>query len=108
MDDGERYSNTVTLILVSLFGLLLVLTSISCIFCSSLHNIWCWRRSRKLLDKLQLSRVSRGPEPGPSVLDTGALMSAGSCDTFLPPGGPGPRDHFLATSCQTQVILAPL
>ena len=44
-----RYSNTVTLILVSLFGLLLVLTSISCIFCSSLHNIWCWRRSRKLL-----------------------------------------------------------
>ena len=45
----SSYSNTVTLILVSLFGLLLVLTSVSCIFCSSLHNIWCWRRSRKLL-----------------------------------------------------------
>ena len=47
--DVVRYSNTVTLILVSLFGLLLVLTSVSCIFCSSLHNVWCWRRSRKLL-----------------------------------------------------------
>lgn len=103
MDDGERYSNTVTLILVSLFGLLLVLTSVSCIFCSSLHNIWCWRRSRKLLDKWQMSRAVQAP--GPASLDSGALVSTGSCDTFLPgPTCPG----SLAATCQTQVILAPL
>lgn len=107
MDDGERYSNTVTLILVSLFGLLLVITSVSCIFCSSLHNLWCWRRSRKMLDKWQMSRAGpRVPDTGPASLDSGALVTSSSCDTFL--GPPGARDQYLASTCQTQVILAPL
>ena len=74
-----RYSNTVTLILVSLFGLLLVITSVSCIFCSSLHNLWCWRRSRKMLGNPCLIW---------SLTDS-PLQTSGRCHE-LAPGPPTP------------------
>jgi len=99
-DDGEKLSNTVTMVLVSLFIILLVVTSISLIFCSSLHGQW-WRRSRKFLDKWQLSRV-----------DTSDTCTPGStsCDQFLP--ATCSRDSFRSQSAtcfqpQTQVILSP-
>ena len=77
----SSYSNTVTLTLVSLFGLLLVLTSVSCIFCSSLHNIWCWRRSRKLLGNKTKNYVF-------SPCDTPSTLSRQVADV---PGWPGAR-----------------
>ena len=84
----SSYSNTVTLTLVSLFGLLLVLTSVSCIFCSSLHNIWCWRRSRKLLGN---KTMNHGFSPCDHSLHP--LQTSGRCPGLSrapPPWTPGP------------------
>ena len=89
-------SNMVTLILITLFIILLVITTISCIFFSTIHSPW-WTRSRKFLDKWQLTRhVAR--DTCDSISGENVLGST-SCDPFLPT-----RD----LTCPTQVLLGPL
>ena len=53
-----------------------------------------------------MSRAApRAPDTGPATLDSGALVTSSSCDTFLGPTCPGSRDQYLASTCQTQVRL---